>query len=85
MPHFTPISSFHLKVMAMYDFFRKLKIISFCQFCPQFVPLQVVLMDLFCRIAVSDASLADFCTTSQYSQLAPDDYLVQSCHSQLTL
>ena len=68
--------------MAMYDFFRKLKIISFCQFSPQFVLLQFVLMDHFCRIAVSDHFSCRFCTTSQS---APNDYLVTHKWPQLTL
>ena len=54
MPRFTPISSFHLQVVAMNNFFSQIENCSILTFSPQFVLLQVVLMDHFCRIAVSD-------------------------------
>ena len=54
MPRFTPISSFHLQVVALNNFFSQIENCFILTFSPQFVLLQVVLMDHFCKIAVSD-------------------------------
>ena len=64
------------------QFFPQIENCFIQTFPPQFVLLQVVLMDHFCRIAVSDHFSCRFCTTSQS---APNDYLVTQKWPQLTL